>query len=152
MRTYRISRFEKFNETRMNVYRVSGITDGEHTTLDILASTEEDAMERATTEWDMTEVHGASEVDPEEEFDEFEEGPLDEKRMFEGENRHQNYMFFQNLNTIKEAIMKLEQLNPEEVDNLISDGHDWVSDHMSTSKDDVEEVCQFLCARLSGHK
>ena len=57
----------------------------------------------------------------------------------------QHYMFFQNLKTIQEAIAKMLALDPEEVDAKLKDGHDWANDHVATSKDDIEEVCGFLC-------
>lgn len=56
-----------------------------------------------------------------------------------------NYMFFGNLKTIKRCIDKMMAMDPATVDKILSDGHDWAEDHISTSKDDVEEVCNFLC-------
>jgi len=59
-----------------------------------------------------------------------------------------NYMFFQNLNTIQKCVEKMLAMDQHEVDSLISDGHDWANDHISTSKDDVEEVCNWLCNKI----
>lgn len=59
-----------------------------------------------------------------------------------------NYMFFNNLNTIKEKIDKMLSLNKEELDKMISDGHDWANDHIATSKDDVEEVYNWIMNEL----
>jgi len=56
-----------------------------------------------------------------------------------------NYMFFGNLKTIKRCIDKMMAMDPSTVDELLSDGHDWAEDHVTTSKDDIEEVCNFLC-------
>jgi hypothetical protein len=55
-----------------------------------------------------------------------------------------NYMFFQNLKTIKEAVDKMLAMDPKMVDMILSNGHDWAEDHIATSKDDVEEVYNFL--------
>jgi len=63
----------------------------------------------------------------------------------EGENEQQNYMFFQNLHTIKRMVEKMLQLNPQEVDALLSNGHAWAVDHISTAADDVGEVGTWLC-------
>lgn len=145
MNKYRISRFKTFNESRLQVFTVNGTINGEATSVDVLAGDEQWAMELAMEEHGLTEVFG---VVGESELD----GPMDESKVNEGENRHQNYMFFQNINTIKNTIDNLVKLNQDEVDKLISDGHDWISDHISTSKDDIEEVCQFLCSRLSDKK
>jgi hypothetical protein len=56
-----------------------------------------------------------------------------------------NYMFFGNLKTIKRCIDKIMAMDPAEIDELLCNGHDWAEDHITTSKDDVEEVCNFLC-------
>ena len=56
----------------------------------------------------------------------------------------QYYMFFQNLKTIKNSVDKILELDPKEVDEILKNGHDWAADHISTSKDDVEEVAEFI--------
>lgn len=58
----------------------------------------------------------------------------------------ENYMFFQNLQTIKAAVDSMLQMDPSEVDKMLSQGHGWAVDHIATSKDDVEEVAGFLSA------
>jgi hypothetical protein len=55
-----------------------------------------------------------------------------------------NYMFFQNLQTIKAAVDSMLQMDPAEVDHMLSAGHAWAVDHIATSKDDIEEVAGFL--------
>ena len=55
-----------------------------------------------------------------------------------------NYMFFQNLKNIKKMVDAMLQLDPAQVDQMLSDGHGWAADHIATSKDDVEEVGNFL--------
>ena len=55
-----------------------------------------------------------------------------------------NYMFFRNLQTIKAAVDSILQMDPNEVDQMLSAGHDWAVDHIATAKDDVEEVIGFL--------
>lgn len=59
-----------------------------------------------------------------------------------------NYMFFQNLKTIKKMVDAMLQMDPQHVDRMLSDGHGWAVDHITTSKDDVEEVGNFL---MSSH-
>lgn len=56
----------------------------------------------------------------------------------------QNYMFFQNLETIRNAVDELLNMDPAEVDAMLSNGHAWAVDHITTSADDVEEVYHFL--------
>jgi hypothetical protein len=60
----------------------------------------------------------------------------------------EHYMFFGNLKTIKRSIDRLLALDPSQIDKLIDNGHDWAEDHIATSKDDIEEVCDFLCNHL----
>jgi len=60
---------------------------------------------------------------------------------------HQNesrYMFFSNLETIIRCSNMLLEMNPEQLDRILNEGHDWASDHIATSKDDIEEVANFF--------
>jgi len=63
--------------------------------------------------------------------------------------RTQNYMFFQNLKTIHHAVGELLKMDPTRVDSMLSDGHAWAVDHISTSADDVEEVYHFIESHCS---
>lgn len=60
------------------------------------------------------------------------------------EDGHQYYMFFQNLASIKHYIDEIMQMNPEEIDSLLRSGHDWAADHIATSKDDIQEVAEWI--------
>lgn len=71
------------------------------------------------------------------------------KNVLKEHSEHDNYMFFQNLHTMKRMIDKMLQLNRDQVDELLSNGHAWAVDHISTSTDDVTEVGQWLCNELS---
>lgn len=55
-----------------------------------------------------------------------------------------NYMFFSNLEQIRDQADEILQMSRTDVDRILSDGHAWAVDHISTSKDDVEEVYNFL--------
>jgi hypothetical protein len=59
-----------------------------------------------------------------------------------------NYMFFQNLKTIHHAVGELLKMDEAQLDKLLSSGHDWANDHMTTSADDVEEVYHFVTSNL----
>ena len=56
----------------------------------------------------------------------------------------QNYMFFGNLKTIKRLVDEMLEMDEAEVDAMLTNGHNWALDHIATSKDDVEEVFNFL--------
>ena len=55
-----------------------------------------------------------------------------------------HYMFFGNLKIIKKYVDAMLQMNPDQVQEILNNGHDWAADHIATSKDDVEEVAGFL--------
>ena len=67
----------------------------------------------------------------------------------EGGDR-QYYMFFQNLASIKHYIDEISKMSPDDVDALLKNGHDWASDHLSTSKDDIQEVAEWLRGEMGG--
>lgn len=60
------------------------------------------------------------------------------------EKEPSNYMFFGDLKTIKRSVDAMLQMDPQKIDSLLSNGHDWAADHIATSKDDIEEVAGFL--------
>ena len=55
-----------------------------------------------------------------------------------------NYMFFGNLKIIKKYVDAMLAMDANQVQEILSDGHDWAADHIATSKDDVQEVGDFL--------
>lgn len=59
-----------------------------------------------------------------------------------------NYMFFSNLKIIKEKVEELLNMDKNAVDQMLSDGHDWANDHISTSRDDVEEVYNWIKSNI----
>lgn len=61
-------------------------------------------------------------------------------------------MLFQNLQQIRDNIDKLLSMDAKEIDELISNGHDWTADHITTSKDDIEEVFNFIKINLEKDK
>lgn len=65
-------------------------------------------------------------------------------KILEHENATKHYMFFQNLKSIAASVQKIMDMDEQEVDVMLADGHDWATDHIATSKDDIQEVCEFL--------
>ena len=59
-------------------------------------------------------------------------------------NEPKEYMFFGNLKTIKSRIDEMLAMDPVKVEAMLQDGHAWAIDHIATSKDDIEEVADFL--------
>jgi hypothetical protein len=62
---------------------------------------------------------------------------------------HENYMFFGNLKTIKRLVDEMLEMDESKIDSILSNGHGWATDHIATSKDDIEEVFNFLAAHES---
>ena len=60
-----------------------------------------------------------------------------------------HYMFFRNLATIKHHAEEILKMDPDKIDELLNNGHDWASDHIATSKDDVQEVSEWLMGEFS---
>ena len=79
-------------------------------------------------------------------FEEFESTDFSQGEIHENHEGHElnNYMFFQNLHTLKNAIDEMLELDPHEVDQILTNGHGWALDHIATSVDDVEEVYHFM--------
>ena len=59
-----------------------------------------------------------------------------------------NYMFFSNLKIIKDKVEELLVMDKNKIDQMLEDGHDWASDHISTSRDDVEEVYNWIKSNI----
>jgi uncharacterized protein YktB (UPF0637 family) len=60
------------------------------------------------------------------------------------EDHQYNYMFFANLETINEQCEKMLSLDENQVDETLVNGHDWAEDHISSAKENVEQVHEFL--------
>jgi len=54
-----------------------------------------------------------------------------------------HYMFFKNLKTLHRLTHKMLEMNKHQIDQMLHE-HDWASDHVATSKDDIEEVFNWI--------
>jgi len=60
------------------------------------------------------------------------------------ENRDtKNYMFFNNLNSIKRLVDEMLEMDEFILDPILSE-HDWASDHISVANENLEHVFNFL--------
>jgi hypothetical protein len=62
----------------------------------------------------------------------------------EQEVEHTNYMFFSNLTQMKRQIEMIMEMDPNMVDDIIQNGHDWADDHISEAKTNMDQVFDFL--------
>ena len=59
-----------------------------------------------------------------------------------------NYMFFSNLELICNMSEEMLELDRETLDDLMS-GHDWAEDHISSAKENIQQVYEFLKSELN---
>ena len=55
-----------------------------------------------------------------------------------------NYMFFSNLKQMKRQCELLLQLDENMVNQLLEQGHDWADDHISSAKENIDQVFDFM--------
>ena len=55
----------------------------------------------------------------------------------------ENYMFFGNLETMKRLVDELLEMDKTQIDELLKE-HDWASDHISVSTENLEQVFNFI--------
>jgi hypothetical protein len=77
---------------------------------------------------------------------------VDDEESGHHEGEEKNYMFFKNLYTMKRCIDEIMAMDKEQVDEMIERGHDWASDHISSAKDDLQEVCDWLRYEIDNHE
>lgn len=66
------------------------------------------------------------------------------KVIAEGNYDHQNYMFFKNLKQIKRQCEILLEMDPNMIDEILIDGHDWADDHITEAKVNMDQVFDFF--------
>jgi len=66
------------------------------------------------------------------------------KVLIEQEVELANYMFFSNLQQMKRQIEMMLDMDPEKINEIIQNGHDWADDHISEAKTNMDQVFDFL--------
>jgi len=64
-----------------------------------------------------------------------------EKLVLEQEDR---YMFFSNLEQIRDQANELLKYDRNKVEQLLDDGHDWAQDHVASSTESIDQVYDFM--------
>lgn len=62
----------------------------------------------------------------------------------ENEKHESNYMFFSNLEQIKRQCELLLNLDQDMVNQMLDNGHDWADDHISSAKENMDQVFDFF--------
>jgi len=60
------------------------------------------------------------------------------------------YMFFSNLEQIHRQMGILLEKDPEMISKILDNGHDWAQDHISTAKESIDQVFDFLMNEEKG--
>ena len=60
------------------------------------------------------------------------------------EQDSERYMFFSNLEQIHRQTGLLLELNKNTVEGVLEGGHDWAQDHVSTAKESLDQVFDFM--------
>lgn len=60
------------------------------------------------------------------------------------EQDNERYMFFSNLEQIHRQTGLLLELNKNTVEGVLDGGHDWAQDHVSTAKESLDQVFDFM--------
>ena len=66
------------------------------------------------------------------------------------EQESPNYMFFRNLEQLIRQANLLLELNPEVIDDILLNGHDWASDHITVAKENLDQVFDFMMNEIKG--
>jgi hypothetical protein len=62
----------------------------------------------------------------------------------ESEKHSSRYMFFSNLEQIKRQCEMLLDMDQQQIESILSDGHDWAQDHIAEAKNNMDQVFDFL--------
>ena len=61
-----------------------------------------------------------------------------------GDGRTENYMFFSNLKQMQRQIEFLMEIDPQVIDMILQNGHDWADDHVTEAKTNMDQVFDFI--------
>jgi hypothetical protein len=69
------------------------------------------------------------------------------KNLMKNENNNRgtdNYMFFTNLENICRMVSEMLEMDKDEIDSMLTNGHDWAADHASKANEMVSHVYNWL--------
>lgn len=70
------------------------------------------------------------------------------KRVLKEES--QRYMFFSNLEQMKRQCEMLLDMDENQIESILTNGHDWAQDHIAEAKNNMDQVFDFLMNELNG--
>ena len=66
------------------------------------------------------------------------------KQVLREEHESSRYMFFSNLEQMKRQCEILLDMDHNEIESILDNGHDWAQDHISEAKNNMDQVFDFL--------
>jgi hypothetical protein len=66
------------------------------------------------------------------------------------EGNTDRYMFFSNLEQIKRQCDMLLEQDPQMIDQILDNGHDWAQDHIAEAKNNMDQVFDFMMGEIKG--
>jgi len=73
------------------------------------------------------------------------------KVLMENKSRSNRYMFFSNLEQMKRQCEMLLDMDQDEIESILENGHDWAQDHIAEAKNNMDQVFDFLKNETEGH-
>ena len=72
------------------------------------------------------------------------------KVLMEEESRSNRYMFFSNLQQMRRQCDMLLDMDQDEIESILENGHDWAQDHISEAKNNMDQVFDFIMNESKG--
>ena len=66
------------------------------------------------------------------------------KKVLREERESSRYMFFSNIEQMKRQCEILLDMDHSEIESILENGHDWAQDHIAESKNNMDQVFDFL--------
>jgi uncharacterized protein (DUF849 family) len=66
------------------------------------------------------------------------------------EERSDRYMFFSNLEQMKRQCEMLLEMDTQEIELILDNGHDWAQDHIAEAKNNMDQVFDFIMNEING--
>jgi hypothetical protein len=60
------------------------------------------------------------------------------------EKKTDRYMFFSNLQQMQRQCEMLLEMDPNMIESILDNGHDWAQDHIAEAKNNMDQVFDFL--------
>ena len=70
--------------------------------------------------------------------------------MEESDKHSSRYMFFSNLEQMKRQCEMLLEMDQDEIESILENGHDWAQDHIAEAKNNMDQVFDFLKNETEG--